>query len=398
MNPTPAVLVVDDDLTALELLAASLRHDLQLTRAPGGHEALAVAARQGFDLVVLDVDMPGLDGYDTCRALRQLPGMADVPVMFCSAHTGIDERLKGYGAGGDDYLCKPVVAAELRAKIDQALARRQRHHQLARDLDEMTHVALSTADMAGEAGVVLEFQRQLSACTDRTEVARQLLQALSRFELEACVRIHDTPEPVLRNSRGEATALEASILDHLLARPGSHSVVGVGPHTGFRQTDLVLFVRQLPVDRPADMDRTVSERIGRHVDSVSLLVQGAAAHLMALQARAAMQALTGSRQLVDLTREALVDLSALGQAQRLQARSIFRKLAESVENSYLSLGLTHDQEDMLSSIIRRHSDEVLQALDSGQEFESRLADVIRLLTGQAAAPGAPPRTAPLAPT
>jgi hypothetical protein len=195
---------------------------------------------------------------------------------------------------------------------------------------------------------------------------------------------------VLRNSRGEVTALEASILDHLLARPGTHSVVGVGAHTGFRQTDLVLFVRQLPVDRPADMDRIVSERIGRHIDSVSLLVQGAAAHLLALQARAAVQALSGSRQ--------LVDLSALGQAQRLQARSIFQKLAESVENSYLSLGLTHDQEDMLSSIIRRHSDEVLRALDSGQEFELRLGDVIRRLSGQAAAAGAPPRTAAPAPT
>ena len=203
---------------------------------------------------------------------------------------------------------------------------------------------------------------------------------------------------MLRNSRGEVTALEASILDHLLARPGTHSVVGVGAHTGFRQTDLVLFVRQLPVDRPADMDRIVSERIGRHIDSVSLLVQGAAAHLLALQARAAVQALSGSRQLVDLTREALVDLSALGQAQRLQARSIFQKLADSVENSYLSLGLTHDQEDMLSSIIRRHSDEVLQALDSGQEFELRLGDVIRRLSGQAAAAGAPPRTAAPAPT
>jgi len=82
----------------------------------------------------------------------------------------------------------------------------------------------------------------------------------------------------------------------------------------------------------------------------------------------------------------------------IRATKEFIDLWSRREALFNTKGLTHDQEDMLSSIIRRHSDEVLRALDSGQEFELRLGDVIRRLSGQAAAAGAPPRTAAPAPT
>lgn len=118
----PAVLVVDDDQNISYLVAAALRLDgYRTSTAATGREGLAALAQDPPDLVVLDVMMPDLDGYDVLRRMRQ--DGYDQPVIFLTAKDTPEERIRGLSAGGDDYVVKPFSIEELVARVRVVLRR-----------------------------------------------------------------------------------------------------------------------------------------------------------------------------------------------------------------------------------------------------------------------------------
>lgn len=379
MGERSRVLLVDDDELSLQMLAASLEERYEVETADGGQQALGLLEQRSFDLVVLDVEMPQMNGYELCRQLRASDKGAQLAVIFLSAHSSIEERLLGYEAGGDDYVAKPFEVAELLAKIERLLSQGARQRELSGQLDEVMNAVLSSADMVGEAGVVLECQRRLNGCGDYPAIAQALFEALQRFGLEGCVRIQGRGEALLINARGGCTALEASILEHLHAQAEGPSIRPLGPHTGFHYGSVLLFVRHLQMDRPASMDRVESERQGRAIDSIALLVEGAVARVSALDNEMTTRDLANFRHLVGMTRDALTEISARNRAQLLEVRQHFEALSSDVETSFLHLGLSHVQEEHLSAIIKQHTDAVLQTLAHSQEVEQFLGKVINKL-------------------
>lgn len=379
MDGKSRVLLVDDDELTLQMLEATLEDNFVVTCVTGGQAALDRCTKEPFDLIVLDVDMPGMDGYETCQRLKKQDASAEIPVIFHSARTSIEERLQGYAAGGADYLPKPFDPGELLAKIGLVLSNRDRQRELTGQLDEVMNAVLSSADMVGEAGVVLEFQRQLGRCDSYEAVARAVFEALHRYSLEGCVRLRGRGEPLSSNGRGPCSALENSILDHLQTAPDSACIRPLGPHTGFAYGNVLLFVRDLPMVRDPGMDRTESERIGRAIDNVAMLVEGAIARVAALDTELTARDLKDIRHLVSMTSEALTDVSARSHAQRMEVKHLFENLSAEVETSFLHLGLTQSQEDHLSSIIRHHMDAVLSTLDKSKELETFLGKVISKL-------------------
>ncbi len=110
----PRVLVVDDDPVIVRLLEVNLRLDgYDVETASRGEQALERAIQTEPDLVLLDVMMPGLDGWETCRRLRELPAFAQTPVVFLSARSQDDDRSKGLSLGRVAYLTKPFDPVRL---------------------------------------------------------------------------------------------------------------------------------------------------------------------------------------------------------------------------------------------------------------------------------------------
>ena len=116
------VLVVDDDARMAGAIRRGLQYEgLVVDVAAGGDEALRVAGTTEYDVVVLDVLMPGLDGFETCRRLRDRGGW--MPVLMLTARDSVEDRVRGLDGGADDYLTKPFSLAELTARL-RALVRR----------------------------------------------------------------------------------------------------------------------------------------------------------------------------------------------------------------------------------------------------------------------------------
>jgi len=123
------ILVVDDTPANIKILADLLRKDYLLSVATSGADALEIAASEDRpDLVLLDIMMPEMDGYEVCRRLKADPKTHDVPVVFVTAMTEVDDETKGFSLGAVDYITKPIrppiVQARVAAHLELALARR----------------------------------------------------------------------------------------------------------------------------------------------------------------------------------------------------------------------------------------------------------------------------------
>lgn len=116
------ILIAEDDVTSLEFLAGGLReNDYDVVATHDGREALSVLARESFDLIILDVMMPHIDGWEVLSRLRQ--HSINTPVLFLTARDAIQDRVKGLELGADDYLVKPFSWAELLARVRTLLRR-----------------------------------------------------------------------------------------------------------------------------------------------------------------------------------------------------------------------------------------------------------------------------------
>src|SRR5882724_1395104 len=150
MNLPPSnILLVEDDLRLPELLAALLHDDnITVVNAKDASDAIALARKSKFDLILLDLGLPGVNGFDLLRQFKQFPETESTPVIVLTAWNSTTDKLKGFELGAVDYLTKPFEAAELRARICAAL--RAKHLQ-----DELTQTNrdLFTARVAAEAAV-----------------------------------------------------------------------------------------------------------------------------------------------------------------------------------------------------------------------------------------------------
>jgi len=125
------VLIIDDNLTNIKIIDDYLKaHGLVTIVARNGETGLKRAAFSQPDLILLDVRMPGIDGFETCRLLKANEKTKDIPVVFLTALTDVEDKVKGFAAGGVDYVTKPIQEEEVLARVNTHLALRNLQRQL----------------------------------------------------------------------------------------------------------------------------------------------------------------------------------------------------------------------------------------------------------------------------
>jgi two-component system response regulator RegX3 len=211
------ILVVDDEASITEFVSYNLRKEgYEVEVAPTGDEALELAHHTPFDLVVLDVMLPGMDGYEVCRRLR---AESSVPVLFLSARDTELDKVVGLEIGGDDYLAKPFGVRELQARV-KALLRRApagaREGSAAGEPIEMGGIILD------EGTHVAEADGRLIDLTPR------------EFELLACLMRHGgkvlSRDQLLREAWGWEYLVETKTVDtHVKRLRDKLEAAGVDP-------------------------------------------------------------------------------------------------------------------------------------------------------------------------
>jgi len=151
-----SILIVDDTPENIDVLKGILADQYSIRAATHGELAIKIARKQRPNLILLDVMMPGMDGYEVCRRLKADPATADIPVVFVTAKTETEDEQNGFDAGAIDYITKPVNPALVNARVKTHLALADQQHTCqqrvitrTRELEESQRAAIL---MLGEAG------------------------------------------------------------------------------------------------------------------------------------------------------------------------------------------------------------------------------------------------------
>ena len=250
-QPKPSVLLVDDvdaNLVALEALLGDM--DCELTRAHGGNEALRHMLRREFAVMLLDVQMPEMDGFEVAQHARSNPRTRDVPIIFLTAnHEGEQGMLRGYGTGAVDFLWKPLNPDVLRAKVrvflDLYLGRRRLADEVAAHKR-----TLSALELANEA--LRHFTN--AASHDLKAPLRTMRGFLSALGEELGERIDPQARDYLQRSLKASERMD-SLLDSLLGYARLQRPIALG------DVDCAALLGQVKSDLGERIERTRAELV-----------------------------------------------------------------------------------------------------------------------------------------
>lgn len=362
-------MLVEDDEFSAELAIDMLAADYSVQHFSNGQSALDALDQVSPDLVLLDVSMPGLSGYDVCRRLREKQSVCDLPVIFLSGLVSDEERLAGYEAGGDDYLTKPVVAEELRLKINHAISHAAECKRLKSDYSSAFSTAMSAMSSAAEVGAVLQFLRTSFSCPDYVSLCREVLNTIASYGLEASVQIRGKDEIVSLTHEGPCSPLEQSVLKNMSLQG---RIFEFSSRTSYNYDRITIIIKNMP--------REDQDRYGRMKDNLALLAEGADARVITLDdQRALTRQQEALIQLITNTRETLGGIEQHHQAQRKQSTMIFQDFREELERKFLNLGLKSSQEEELSELASQAASRALALYDEGLAEGKRMEKLLEQL-------------------
>ncbi len=351
IDVTGRVLVVDDDFTTLKIHSKILSPQFEVETADSGLKALQVCKERLPDLVLLDVLMPEMDGYETCQKLREF---TDIPIIFVTATNSVEEHLKAFDVGGDDVIQKPAPNEILLRKVALAISRKNEQRKINELLQSVKAEFLSAA---GENGVLQNFMRSCLTCNYLNVLIKHLVTAIKDLGLDNCVLIRDNAETLVLTSHGEPSSIEISILEQSIK---------LGRMFQFKQRLAVnkgrvsAIVTNMPINDTQHSDRlrdnlvTLVEIAETMCDYVEMR-QSNIKHAELMQV--ALQTTFGETEALDRIR----------QIAQGDMRLLLQELVDNVEKTYSWLGTSNSQEANISKTMYESVDRILNVLEATRE-------------------------------
>ena len=345
------VLVVDDDEDTRTIHRLALATQFDVETASSGEQALNICKEHLPDLVLLDVVMPNMDGYEVCRKLRNF---TDIPIIFATANESLDEHLKAFDVGGEDLFVKPVTREILLRKVSLAIQRKHSRIQLEAEKDSLRSMAMNFLSAAGETGILQRFMQISLLCNTPEQLGQKLIETIKDFGLECIVLIKDSKHATILTSHGDPSSIEVSILEQ-------SSIMG--RIFQFKQRLVVnydhvsVIVSNLPVEE--------TEKADRLRDDITILAE----MTDTLCGNVAMRQSSNSmaEQLHVAMSTAYFETKFLRESsQRVQmdVRLLLHELVDNVEKAYSWLDTNRIQEESISKTMLESVEKILVLLQS----------------------------------
>lgn len=361
------IYLVDDDAEQRMIMSDFLATDRDTVREFDNGRALLDAMDEAPDLILLDIEMPEMNGIEACRALRAA-GHDHVQVIFVSGHDDVETRLTAYAAGGSDFVAKPFLPADLLAKVEVARGLMARHALFVSDIQMARSTAFTAMSSLGELGAVLQFLHASFSCADLGALAAALFAALEQYGLRGAVEMRAGEARLAASSQGECSPLELSVLSHVRQM---ERIFRFRSQMAVNYPRLSLVIVNLPDDE---------ERVGRLRDHLATLVEGADARLAALELeRLRLRQADTLREQAESLREVLAHIERRQEDHRLRILRIGVESLEELTRLFAGLGLGERQEAAIYDVARRGSERTSAVLEEGSEIAARLKQVVARL-------------------
>lgn len=364
MNSKPQIMIVDDTPVDIRMLLTELSGEYSVTAATSAEKALQLLAdEQKPDLILLDINMPGMSGYDACRLIRAEEKLDDIDVIFISANDSTEEILKGFEAGAIDYIVKPYDPDMLQTKIKTALNLRAKRKELVSLVAEAQKITHTFMDESGALGVIIDYFRNSHTASEPEQLLKALLSALGNKMLNATVYVNDSHQEYIRTNGVKTSTLEEELLRRLYGY--TSPFLDKGNKLFVIRSGMVLLIKNMPMDET---------KRGSVKDTCGMLLDSASAKWQELRTRRQ----TNLRPFHDENggNSSLHEtLDALGNQQKMlhhQMREIVENLNITLESTLPSLDLTYKQEESLQLLLSNTNAAWYEQMEQAIDIEQKI--------------------------
>ena len=365
-----SILIIDDDKFIQKFISKTLNENYLPICASDGQEGIAIAKEQLPDVILLDVEMPGMNGYEVCDALKQEKSTCNIPVIFLSGKTSTREKMLGYEAGAVDFLTKPCEKEELIAKLNIHSNQHTTHKALVTKAEDASQTALIAMIGNNELGQVIQFMESAYAITSFEQLSYRFLQVTNNLNLNCCLFFSTAEGNKFFSSKGNATPLEMELMPALQA--AGNRFHDFGCRTQITYPRVSLLIKNMPIN---DM-----ETYGRYKDLLPSLLGAADAKVKALDTEHALlqqsQSVSSSFQAVNNTLSGLS--KSLNDSQKNVVTSLTNMLTE-LEEKLPHMGLEEDQEAFLLKRIEDAINNTHDLSDQSDKVRESFHTITRLL-------------------
>ncbi len=382
------ILSVDDEPTNQLVIDEILEDDYDVRLVYSGEECLESVKDFNPDLILLDINMPGIDGYETCERLKKDPHSKLIPVIILSALSTTEEKLKGYEVGAEDYIPKPFDHDELLQKIDKCLTenKQQTHapeiivdeeqarndkddEELLNELQSSRAIAMDAMRYTSDLGAIVKFYEDSAQCKTFEELMKAVFLTSSSLGINVSMQIRNGCEVINQSSSGEMSAMEASVID-VSKDKGRFFDFKNRTIMNYKYTSIL--IKNMPVDD--------DKKYGIMKDILGALGNGAEERVRTIILEKTM--VLNREQVIGLIQETFKNINSQHNSRAKEGIEILESMVLEVHEAIDSMDLLSYQEVKLEGVIenfrKRNDEHMSTGVDLGEASEAALQSLNKI--------------------
>jgi len=352
--PTYKILSVDDEPTNQLVIDEILEDDYEVKLVYSGEECLENVKDFKPDLILLDINMPGIDGYETCTKLKDDPETKSIPVLILSALSTTEEKLKGYEVGAVDYISKPFDHDELISKIDKILSDHahtvvvealnqddqvdQADEELLNELQSSRAVAMEAMRYTSDLGAIVKFYEDSAECKTFEELIEAVFVTTRSLGVNSSMQVRHGTNVINKAASGEISPMEISVID-VSKDKGRFFDFKNRTIMNYKHTSIL--VKNMPLDD--------DKKYGIMKDILGALGNGAEERARTLILEQTMK--DNREQVISLIQETFKSINAQHLERSRNATEMMEEMIKDVYKTIESMDLLEYQEQQLESVV-----------------------------------------------
>lgn len=342
------ILLVDDDEHLIEIMKLHFTHEGYTTyTAFNGKLALEILEKHAekIQVIISDVNMPEMDGYEFCQAIRKATETKSTPFIFLSNLATLEEKLRGFSTGADDYIPKPIDLKELLIKVGNILENKAKQVKLNERLKESNKMVFQAMGYSSFLGRVLQFMQNSADILEFDLLAEEVFKTTMEFDLNCIIQFNAEDMQYHFSSQGEITPLEKNILE--LLGNSDKRFYDFGARTTVNYTSFSLLIKNMPIDD--------EERYGMLKDILGNLGEAIHARATAIKAYGVNEK---RKNIITSVNESIQNIDNSFKTIQNGNLSAIEGLLEELEEAMITLALTEEQEEKIRNAVKRCYDKI----------------------------------------
>ena len=360
----PLIYVVDEDQKVRNSIQALLDKDYAPITFDSGNAALESFSTNQPDIMLLEPRLPDQDGYEICKKIREMDPEDKTAIIFITGKDTLDERMRSYYVGCDDFLAKPIENNELVAKLEKVKRYQSKNRDLKAQQNTAQDMAFQAMTEASQYGMVLQFIKQTFTTETPTELASSAFQVLSKLNLSGSIQLRLEDKTLsLRSAEQACNPIEEEIFE-LLKNRGR--IFDFQNKTVFNDHHVSIMIKDMPLD-----DEVM---YGRLRDVLAAVVEGVESRLMDFKRKNALY------NVMNDIRSTMATMEVQFREHETQTVETMEKLMLKMENGFQFLDLTEEQESFFMGLIEESMQKLVALYMRGKDMDDKFNGICNQLS------------------